>query len=217
MRSRAIAAVAFLLAACGGSADKSGTNAAQGKAGEATGNSAGAVADAATPAASAPIAGPGPQSIQPGQWEMTQQLGQVDMPGAPPQVLAQIRARQNRPPQTSRTCITPAQAANPMGQFREMMTRGQHGATCQPTDTVFGGGVIRISVVCRGTGGGPSQGRFAMEGTFTGTTIQARVSIDAQGPAAGGHGTQTMRMSSTLSGRRVGECPAGAGAAPPAR
>jgi Protein of unknown function (DUF3617) len=212
----AVAATAFLLAACGGSTDKSGNNGAQGKAGEAAGNSA--VADAATPAAPPQIAGPGPQSIQPGQWEMTQRLAEVDMPGAPPQVLAQIRARQNRPPQTSRTCISAEQAANPMGQFREMMTRGQRGATCQPTDTVFGGGVIRISVVCRGTGGGPSQGRFAMEGTFTGTTIQARVSIDAQGPAPGGRpGTQTMRMSTTLSGRRVGECPAGAGARPPAR
>ena len=66
--------------------------------------------------------GGGPAHIQAGQWEMKAKLTQIDAPGAPPQALAPMRAQLNQE-QTNRTCITADQAANPLRQFREMMTK----------------------------------------------------------------------------------------------
>lgn len=207
MRASAAALAALLLASCGGQ-ERSGNGAAGGKAGDpAAANSAGA---AAAQQQGGPLAaGLGARSIQPGLWEMTASVTQMEMPGAPPEVQARIAAQRNRQ-QTSRTCITPERAANPLREFREAMARGQQGANCQAVEDVFAGGVIRIRAVCRPAGGGPGVGQMAMAGSFTATTLQATLSVntEAAGPP-GRAGPRSVRMSSTVSGRRVGDCPRG--------
>ena len=48
-----------------------------------------------------------------------------------------------------------------------------------------------------------------MEGSFTATTLDARLSVVATGPSlSGAPGTQQMRATSIIRGRRIGECPA---------
>jgi len=163
--------------------------------------------------------GGGPAHIQAGQWEMKAKLTQIDAPGAPPQALAPMRAQLNQE-QTNRTCITADQAANPLRQFREMMTRGQPGAACTTDEDTFANGVIRIRVTCRSSGGQPGSGTMSMEGSFTDTTLQATMNINAEGPGAGG-APQSLRMTTEIRGSRVGECqgtppPAAPGATPPA-
>jgi hypothetical protein len=150
----------------------------------------------------------GPEHIQAGQWEMKAKLTQLDAPGAPAEQLAPMRAQLNQE-QTNRTCITADQAANPLRQFREMMTRGQPGATCTTDEDTFAGGVIRIRVTCRSANGQPGQGSMTMEGNFTDTTLHATMTVNAQGPGAGG-GTQALRMTTEINGNRTGECAAGA-------
>lgn len=160
-------------------------------------------------------AGGGPAHIQAGQWEMKAKLTQIDAPGAPPQALAPMQAQLNRE-QTNRTCITADQAANPLRQFREMMTRGQPGAACTTDEDTFANGVIRIRVTCRSSNGQPGTGTMSMEGSFTDTTLQARMNINAEGPGAGG-AAQSLRMTTEIRGSRVGECqgtPPAPGAAP---
>jgi hypothetical protein len=115
-----------------------------------------------------------------------------------------MRAQLNRE-QANRTCITQEQAANPLRQFREMMTRGQPGAACTTDEDTFRGGVIRVRVTCRSSGGQPGQGSMTMEGSFTDTTLQARMTVDAQGPGPGGT-PQQLRMTTEINGSRVGEC-----------
>lgn len=213
MRASAAAMTVLLLAACGGQ-ERSGNGAAGAKAGDpAAANSAGAAA--AQQQAGPLAAGLGARSIQPGQWEMTARVTQMEIPGATPEVQARIAAQRNRQ-QTSRTCITPERAANPLREFREAMARGQQGANCQTAEDVFAGGVIRIRAICRPAGGGPGVGQMAMEGSFTATTLQATLTINTDAPVTAGRpGPRSIRMSSTVSGRRVGDCPRGSeGGAP---
>lgn len=188
MRVSAAAIAALLVAACGSQGGNN--NAAAGKAG--AGGQAG---------------GQGAQSLQPGQWEMTSQMTAVEIPGAPPEVQAQMRAQQGRT-QTDRTCITPEQASNPLRQFRESMTGP--GAGCQTSEDVFAGGVIRIRTTCQRPGGAQGSAQVTMEGTFTATTLAATVAISAQGANVAGPGTTAMRVSTNLRGRRIGDCPANA-------
>jgi hypothetical protein len=147
----------------------------------------------------------------PGQWEMTTQVRSIEVPGAPPEAQAQIRSQVGRA-QTNQECITPERARNPLAQMRQMMSQGQ-AARCQFTDQVFGGGVIRIGATCPGPSGQGSA-QISMAGGFTGTTLQATLSVSAQGANPNMPGVTGMRMSAEIRGRRIGECRAGS--APPA-
>jgi hypothetical protein len=205
MKVSVAALAALILVGCG-SQDKSANEAAAGNAqAGAAGNAAGAGAGAE---AGAPASGPAPsgaQQMQPGQWEMVTQVTSVEAPGAPPQAQAQLRAQQGRS-QTDRRCITPEQAANPTG---DLVGSGPQSRSCQFSDRTWAGGVIRVSATCRQPGGGASQAQLAMEGRFSATTLDATLTVSATGPnMSGGSGIQRVRASSSVRGRRVGECPA---------
>lgn len=137
-------------------------------------------------------------SIQPGQWETTTRMTSIDMPGAPPAMLAQVRAQLANQAQTQSSCITPEQAANPAGS---MLNTGSGASACQFTDSTFAGGVIRVNGSCPGPAGASM--RMSLVGSYTATTMEGRISSDIQG------GPQSMRMSGTLTSRRTGDCPAG--------
>lgn len=204
MKVSVAALAALILVGCG-SQDKSANEAAAGptQGGAAAGNAAGPDAGASAPAPAAS----GAEAIQPGQWEMVTRMTSIDIPGAPPQVQQQMRAQQGRT-ETARTCITPEQARNPLRELRDTMS-GPRGANCRRLEDTFGGGAIRIRMACRSPSGRPGTAELAVAGSFTPTTMAATVSINAQGPGVGGPGTTAMRISTNLSGRRIGDCPAG--------
>jgi hypothetical protein len=151
----------------------------------------------------------GADQLQPGQWEMVTQVKSIEIPGAPPEAQARMRSGVGQS-QTNRDCLTPERARNPLQQMREMMSRGQ-AANCRFTDEVFGGGVIRIRATCPGPGGQASGGgQVSLEGSFTATTLQATLSISAQGANPAMPGATGMNMTAEVRGHRVGECAAGA-------
>jgi hypothetical protein len=138
-----------------------------------------------------------PSTLQPGNWEMTTKITSVELPGvAGPAAQQMQRAMANRT-DTQTVCITPQQAANPMGGM--MSGQGQEG--CQISDQTFAGGVMRASATCPGPGGG--QMRMSWEGTYTATTMQANLRTETTG------GPQNMRMAATMNSRRTGDCPSG--------
>ncbi len=63
---------------------------------------------AAAPCCSSPPAS-GSLPIQPGKWQTTVTILDLQMPNGPPGVMAGIRGR---PPQVATACVTPQQAAN---------------------------------------------------------------------------------------------------------
>jgi hypothetical protein len=196
VRASAAAAAALLLAACGGQDGN--------RAGGATNNASAPTAGEPGAPSAAPPAASGTETMQPGQWEMAVQVRSIEVPGAPPQAQAQIRSGVGRT-QTNQDCLTPERARNPRQDMRQMMAQGR-AANCRFTDQVFGGGVIRIRATCPGPAGQGSSAQVSMEGSFTGTTLQATLAISAQGANPAMPGATGMRMTADIRGRRVGEC-----------
>jgi hypothetical protein len=147
----------------------------------------------------------GPDHIQAGEWEMKTKLTAVDAPGAPPQMVAAMRGQLGQE-RTTRSCITPEQAANPMRDVRQAMTQVPAGANCTTDEDRFAGGVIRLHVTCRATGGQQGQATITMDGSFSETTLQASTTMNAQGAGIGG-APQSMNMTSEVRGIRIGDCP----------
>ncbi len=142
-------------------------------------------------------------ALQPGQWETTMQFSNIEVPGAPEAQVAQMRTMMGRP-QTRSECITPQQAANPMGN---MMNPG--GGSCNFTQNTFSGGTINLQGACNPPGG-QGTAQITMTGTYTPTTITAQVSSEVRPAVASPGAPESVRMSGNLTSRRTGDCPAGA-------
>lgn len=140
-------------------------------------------------------------SLQPGQWETTVRFSSIEVPGAPEAVAAQMRAMMGQP-QVHAECMTPEQAANPMGR---MMNQGGNANDCQFSENTFAGGTIRVTGTCQAAGRGTMQ--MSWQGSYTATTMEAQVSAEMRAPP-GTPGPQTVRMSGNMTGRRMGDCPA---------
>ena len=145
--------------------------------------------------------GGGAVALQPGEWETTIQFTELDVPGMPPEMTNQMRQMMGQP-QSNRACMTPEEAANPAGDI----VGGENNRNCDYSESTFAGGTIRVRGTCRDPGGGTSQ--MALEGSYTATSMQARITTEQQG-GAGAPAGQSMRMSGNLAARRVGDCPAG--------
>jgi hypothetical protein len=186
MKLPAAALAAFALAACN----------SQGNGGQAGGSAAGS-----DPA--------GTVSMRPGLWETTMRIVSVDAPNAPPEIQGTLRAASAAAPVSQRSCMTPAEAANPGAAVRDRTVRAQTGFTCETGETLFAGGRIRMTLTCRSQSGLPDQ-RTAMVGSFTADTLQVAVSAETATPASEMMQSFPVRVESTLTGRRIGDCPAGA-------
>lgn len=145
-----------------------------------------------------------PDRIQHGRWEFEVVTTELDAPGLPAELQQQARAALNQP-QTNRECVTPDRAANPLREIREQLTRNQS-VTCQTSDDVFSGGVIRFRASCRNSNGSPGQLQIGLEGRFEAITLLASMSLNAEIPNPNGSGALTLRTRGTLRGRRVGDC-----------
>lgn len=143
-----------------------------------------------------------PAGIQPGMWEYEVTTTAVEAPGLPAEALQQAQAGLNQP-QRNRECVTADNAANPLRDVRDQLTRTQ-GVSCQTVDDTFSAGVIRFRASCRGAQG---QLQLALNGRYAATTLLADVEADAEVPNPNGSGTLTLRTRGTVKGRRIGSCP----------
>jgi hypothetical protein len=196
------------LAACG----KSEGNASAGgnrTAGNATAAAGSATTDAGGNAAGDAAVAPamaGGDRLQAGQWELSATVQSLDAAGLPPQQQAAMRQRIGRP-LTHRICMTEAQARD-FGHF----TTPPQGSGCSIGDRVYAGGVIRLNVSCPAPGGRPGTIQMSTEGHYTPTSLD--MTLHQQLPNAGPGGGQ-VRLTTVMSGRRIGPCPAGGTQSPP--
>lgn len=152
---------------------------------------------------------PATVSMRPGLWETTMRVVSAEAPTAPQVIQDGLRAAVSAAPVTERSCLTPAEAANPADAIRDKTVGGQPGYTCETGEALFANGRIRMTLSCRSTTGQPDQ-RQAMVGSFTAETLQAAVSAESATPATDMMQSFPVRVESVLTGRRVGDCPAGA-------
>jgi hypothetical protein len=174
MRSKATAAAALLLAACGS-------------------QSGGANQQAGTGSGGAPTGGGGAVTLQPGEWEVTVAMGLPDMPNLPAGT-----PRPNIPPTTARSCLTPEQVSRANASF--LGGGNQHGVDCDYSGVTIANGRIQGVSTCRRN---DMEVSMTMDGNFTPTAydVNQQIRTTMRG--------RTSESSGRLTGRRIGDCPAG--------
>lgn len=190
-----LAPCVMLAAACSGGAGNNG-GAATNNSGAATtaANSAGPATDTGV-TADAGTGDSGAATLRPGQWEMTASLTNIEIPGAPPQAAEQMKAQMGRQ-QTQTQCLTQEEVSN---IAEKLANASSQGANCNFSRRTFAGGTIDVAGTCQSPQG---QMEMTMTGAFTPETMNMNMDMNVTG------GPQTMRMSLTTTGRRIGDCPA---------
>lgn len=141
------------------------------------------------------------QRPEPGQYRQTTKVTKFDIPGAPPEMVAQIRKMMEGQNNNVTYCLSKADADK---GFEEMFKKGREGdctyerfdATSESIDAIM---------VCKG---GPQGGsaRMTMNGTVgkTGSKVNVNVAQKNDG-APMGNADIAMELTTT----RLGDCPAG--------
>ena len=185
MKLRIAAITILLLAGCGQSADQG-----KGGNGQAGGNQQ---ASAAPAAATSAAGGSGSLTIQPGEWEITMEVGAPEVSGMPAGM-----HMPHVPPTTVRSCVTPEQVSRANANF--LSGSGHAGMECDYSGVTVGGGRIQGTSSCRRA---DIQATVTMDGSFTPTSYDVRQQM---------HSTIRGRTSSStnhLLGRRIGDCTPG--------
>lgn len=168
------ACLALALAGCGGS-ETSATNDVDGGTGSEAAASDG-----------------GAMQIQPGEWETTSEMVNIEAPNMPPEMAAAMKQNIGQKT-TSRTCITPEEASG--GEF---MTTDSD-AQCTKEGISFAGGRIQGSMTCTGEEG---RATITMTGQHSGTSYDMRSKVVSANESG------NLTMETRVTGRRLGECTA---------
>jgi hypothetical protein len=134
--------------------------------------------------------------MQPGEWETTMVMDMAAMADLPPGVTLP------RPqPLTTRSCITPEEVRDARAALLGRGTN-RHGVDCDYGGVTIAGGHISGTSTCRSAN---VEMTMTMDGTFSPTaydmTQQMRTTVGGRTRDSTGH----------ITGRRIGECPAGGG------
>lgn len=133
--------------------------------------------------------------ITPGAWETTIRTAEFSVEGMPPEMANMMKANMataaNR---TSRSCLTPEQAAKPDGEFF-----GQGDKDCKYKDFSMGGGKISGTLVCTAEEG---TNTTTLNGTYTSDSYSMDLSMK------GNMGGKAMTMHMIANSHRVGDCTA---------
>lgn len=143
--------------------------------------------------------------IDPGQWEFTMRMTEIDLPGVAEPMATQMRQAMANQTQTQQKCITPEEAANPTGG---MMSQGSDPRGCTFSEQTFSGGRIAATGQCPAPTGGGNV-RITMTGTYDRTSMTTQVRTETpRPPGAPSMLPETLRVSGTMTGRRTGDCSA---------
>lgn len=137
-------------------------------------------------------------TMQPGEWDMTTEMTDIEVPGMPPEMQAQMRAQLANQAQTRSTCITEEEAGEPM---QSMFADSEMAGNCDFGDSSYEGGVIAINATCEGPDG-QGTAEMTIEGSYTATTLEADLSVSLSG------GPMDAVMSGEMRGERTGDCAA---------
>ena len=135
--------------------------------------------------------------MQPGEWEMTMEMLEVSAPSMPPAAAAQMKQQMKQAPVTTRTCVSEEEAKGPKP---ETLT-GKAGNNCRTEGFSWAGGKVAGKTICDSPTGGKMT--MTMDGEYgpTSMTMNMKTSTEAQGIP--------MTMDVRVSGKRIGDCPAG--------
>jgi len=141
-------------------------------------------------------------SLQPGEWETTSEIVEAKIENAPEGMPAGMMDAMKGRKTTVKNCITPEQAENPGADFLTAQKDGR----CTYSGFEMSGGTIKGTVTCAGGEGGTAT--MKMEGIYTPASYTTTVSMVSAGMGGAQAKDMTMHMTTKVSGKRIGECPA---------
>lgn len=133
-----------------------------------------------------------PIAMQPGQWEFTTTMTDVEIPGGPAEAVEAARSALG-PPRTESYCVSPEEAANPAAWLAS--PRGNT-SNCTFSRTTFADGRVDIAGTCTSEDQQPLE--IGLAGDFTAMDVRAAITAQA--------GNGWMHLRGTLTGRRLGDC-----------
>ena len=151
-------------------------------------------------------------SLQPGQWEMVPKVTSLEIAGVPAETAEQLKQSTASEMPPFPTCLDPATVADPadwvardgaggFGVVRfsaEPPGPGSSEQRCNFTTRTFENGRIDMAATCPTASG---QEQYTYTGTYTATTLDMRISTEAQAATQ-----PTVRTTVAVTGRRTGEC-----------
>lgn len=141
-------------------------------------------------------------SLQPGEWETTSEIVDAKIENAPEGMPAGMMDAMKGRKTMVKNCITPAQAENPDADFLAAQKDGR----CTYSGFEMAGGTIKGTVTCAGGEGGTAT--MKMEGIYTPASYTTTVDMVSAGMGGAQARDMTMHMTTKVSGKRIGECPA---------
>lgn len=135
------------------------------------------------------------QFVRPGKWQSKVTIEQLEMPGMPTEMAAQMKAMMARHQErTSESCLTAEEAKRP----REDFFAGKDN-NCRYDHFTMSGGKIDAKMRCAGQGGMSQV--MEMAGSYSPDSYQMRMSTRTEGAGAPG-----MNMRLRVASTRIGEC-----------
>ena len=138
-------------------------------------------------------------TLEPGEWENTVKIVDVKVEGLPEGTPADMMDSMKGKVTSSKSCITREEAENPGAQF----FAAQEKTSCEVTKFNMSGGAVSSEMSCSNMGGAPGDVTVTMDGQYGPSSYE--MTTETNGGAAG----MTVKFSSTISGKRIGDCPAG--------
>ncbi|AUW58150.1 hypothetical protein C1T17_08550 [Sphingobium sp. SCG-1] len=146
--------------------------------------------------------------LEPGEWEATQEILDVQMTGLPKDAPANAMKQMVGQKNTVKHCITPEQAAKPGADF----LAAQKDAKCAYANMDMNNGIISGTMTCSAPNNPKAVMKMMLKGTYQPTSYAMAMEMQSEG-MGGGMG-MTMKIKSE--GKRIGDCPAGAATTPKA-
>jgi Protein of unknown function (DUF3617) len=136
--------------------------------------------------------------VNPGQWEQTATLLEMNAPGMPAQVADALK-KQMGTSQVHRTCLTPEQTKNPKEDFFTGADK-----SCRYEHFKWGDGKVDMKLLCKHP---QATQTMDLSGTYQPESYQMAMTVTNTGSGP----MENMTMKMTVDAKRVGECNASQG------
>lgn len=158
--------------------------------------------DAPAPAAAIPTQAKGPPStdgsLEPGLWRMDVAFEALEIPGMPKAIADTMKAGIDAEAKTEESCMSAEDAKD---GFTKIANEMNQGSDCKTAEFSNANGKVTARLTCGEAG---SNGEMTMDGTYTRTTMDVRITMQTKGESEG----DNARMIMSMKGERIGDCPA---------
>ncbi|MGE4429834.1 MAG: DUF3617 domain-containing protein [Sphingobium sp.] len=143
-------------------------------------------------------------TIRPGEWETTQEVVDVKIQGAPEGMPGGMMDAMKGRKTTTKTCITPEQAANPSADF----LTAQKDSKCTYSGFEMAGGTVKGAISCPAPDG-KGKADITIDGSYSADSYQMAMEMQTAGMGGGQGEGMIMHMKMKTTGKRTsGECSA---------